>query len=208
MPNVLIVVATPLEAQCLPTLSHSRIVISGIGAVNAALSTQAALLEQKADLVLSVGIAGAYPNSGLVLGHVIVSSALVYAGLGVQQGSRVEALGFPIAPDIFQVLPVWQKAQAYAEVAKLEFGVITTLETVTTSATRAKGIVRQFSARAEAMEGAGVAQAALRFGVPCLELRSISNLVGDRQNWQLQAALTSLAQTLETTWDDLLGLLE
>ncbi len=208
MPNVLIVVATPLEAQRLPVLPDSRIVVSGIGAVNAALSTQAALLEQKADLVLSVGIAGAYPNSGLVLGHVIVSSALVYAGLGVQQGSRVAALGFPIAPDIFQVLPVWQKAQAYAEIAKLEFGVIATLETVTTSATRAKGIVRQFSARAEAMEGAGVAQAALRFGVPCLELRSISNLVGDRQNWQLQAALTSLAQTLETTWDDLLGLLE
>jgi futalosine hydrolase len=208
MPDVLIVVATPLEAQRLPALNHSRIIVSGIGAVNAALSTQAALLEQPADLVLSVGIAGAYPNSGLALTNLIVSSALVYAGLGIQDGSRVTTLGFPIAPDIFQVLPVWNKAFAYAEAAQLEFGVITTLETVTTNKARAEAIEKQFLARAEAMEGAGVAQAALRFAVPCVELRSISNLVGDRQNWQLQAALTTLGQTLETSWDDLLGLLE
>ena len=208
MPEILIVVATPLEAQRLPTLPHSRIIVSGIGAVNAALSTQAALLEQRADLVLSVGIAGAYPNSGLELTNVIVSSALVYAGFGVQNGSRVKALGFPIAPDIFQVLPVWNKALDYARVARLEYGVITTLETVTTNNARAKAIEQQFSARAEAMEGAGVAQAALRFDLPCLELRSISNLVGDRKNWQLQAALGTLAQTLETTWDELLNLLK
>ncbi|MEY4530147.1 MAG: futalosine hydrolase [Deinococcota bacterium] len=208
MPEILIVVATPLEALRLPTLPHSRIIVSGIGAVNAALSTQAALLEQRADLVLSVGIAGAYPNSGLELTNVIVSSALVYAGFGVQNGSRVEALGFPIAPDIFQVLPVWNKALDYARVARLEYGVITTLETVTTNNARAKAIEQQFSARAEAMEGAGVAQAALRFDLPCLELRSISNLVGDRKNWQLQAALGTLAQTLETTWDELLNLLK
>jgi futalosine hydrolase len=208
MPNVLIVVATPLEAQRLPSLRHSRMIISGIGAVNAALSTQAALLEQPADLVLSVGIAGAYLNSGLQLTDCIVSSALVYAGLGVQKGSRVEALGFPIAPDVFQVLPVWNKAQTFAQNTNLEFGMIATLETVTTNQARAKAIEKQFSARAEAMEGAGVAQAALRLAVPCLELRSISNLVGDRQNWQLQAALAALGQTLETNWDELLGLLE
>jgi futalosine hydrolase len=208
MSKVLIVVATPLEAKRLPVLPDSRIIISGIGAVNAALSTQAALLEQPADLVLSVGIAGAYPNSGLQLTNLIVSSAVVYAGFGVQSGSRVEALSFPIAEGIFQILPVWEKAQAFAQAAKLEYGVIATLETVTTKAARAKGIEAQFEARAEAMEGAGVAQAALRFAVPCLELRSISNLVGDRQNWQLEAALRALAQTLETTWDGLLNLLE
>jgi futalosine hydrolase len=206
--KVLIVVATPLEAKRLPFLPQARVVVSGIGAVNAALATQAALLEVKSELVLSVGIAGAYRHSGLALTDVLVSSALVYAGFGVQNGSRVDALSFPIAEGVFQVLPVWNKAEVFAKIAKLEFGVIATLETVTTDAARAEGIELQFAARAEAMEGAGVAQAALRFGVPCLELRSISNVVGDRLNWRLQEALVCLGQTLETTWDQLLGLLD
>ncbi len=205
--NILIVVATPLEAQRLPVLPHSRLIVSGIGAVNAALSTQQALLEQKADLVLSVGIAGAYPKSGLELGDVIVSSRLVYAGLGVQNDSRVEALGFPIAEGIFQTLPVWQHAQAFAKAAQLEYGVMTTLETVTTDLTRASGIERQFEARAEAMEGAGIAQAALRFAVPTLEIRAISNMVGDRQNWQIKTALGQLETKLEQHWNRLLEFL-
>ena len=207
MPQVLIVVATALEAKRLPKLPSSRVVVSGIGAVNAALTTYASLLEQPADLVLSVGIAGAYPDSGLALTDCLVSSRMVYAGLGVQNGAWVEALTFAIAPDIFQVLPVWQGAQAFAQAAGLPCGTIATLETVTTDMTRAKGIVSQFEARAEAMEGAGVAQAALRLAVPALELRSISNFVTDRQNWQLQAALERLGATLEGNWDRLLGLL-
>ncbi len=207
MPQVLIVVATPLEAKRLPELPNSRVVVSGIGAVNAALTTYAALLEQPADLVLSVGIAGAYPNSGLALTDCIVSSQMVYAGLGVQNGSRVDALTFPIAPDIFQILPAWQGAQALSSAAGLPCGTIATLETVTTDMARAEAIEKQFEARAEAMEGAGVAQAGLRLAVPALELRSISNMVTDRQNWQLQAALERLGTTLEGNWDTLLDLL-
>ena len=205
--NVLIVVATSLEAQRLPVLPNSRVVVSGIGAVNAALSTQTALLEQKADLVLSVGIAGAYLGSGLNLGDVIVSSELVYAGLGVQDGARVKALNFPIADGIFQTLPAWQHAQTYAKAAGLEYGAIATLETVTTDITRATGIEQQFGARAEAMEGAGIAQAALHFAVPTLEIRAISNMVGDRENWQIKIALEQLGHKLEQGWDELLGLL-
>ncbi len=207
MPQVLIVVATPLEAKCLPALPNSRVVVSGIGAVNAALSTQAALLEHPADLVLSVGIAGAYPNSGLALTDCLVSSQMVYAGFGVQNGLQVKALTFPIAPNIFQVLPVWQEAKAFAEAAGLPYGTIATLETVTTDMARAEAIEQQFQAQAEAMEGAGVAQAALRLAVPAFELRGISNMVGDRKNWQLQAALENLGTTLESNWEHLLGLL-
>jgi futalosine hydrolase len=192
--NLLIVVASQLEADQLPKLPNTRMVVSGVGAVSAALATQAALLEQRADLVLSVGIAGAYPNSGLQIGDVLVSSSVVYAGLGVQNGVRVEALAFAGAE---QVLPVWENAQALAQAAKLEYGRIATLETVTTDLGKAEAIEAQFGAKAEAMEGAGVAQAALRHGVPMLELRAISNAVGDRQNWQIKTALGNLKTGLE-----------
>jgi futalosine hydrolase len=192
--QILIVVASQLEADRLPNLPNSRLVVSGLGAVGAALATQAALLEQKADVVLSVGIAGAYPNSDLQSGDVLVSSRVVFAGLGIQHGTRVEALHFAGAE---QVLPVWEKAADIANAAKLKLGVIATLETVTTDMARAEAIEAQFGAKAEAMEGAGVAQAALRCGVPMLEVRAISNKVGDRQNWQIQLALEQLSKALE-----------
>jgi futalosine hydrolase len=202
--NILIIVASQLEADRLPRLPHSRTVVSGVGAVSAALATQAALLEQPTDLVLSVGIAGAYPNSGLQLGDVLVSSSVVFAGLGVQNGSRVDALGFAGAE---QVLPVWDKASQFAQAARLPLGVIATLETVTTDLARAEAIESQFRAVAEAMEGAGVAQAALRHGVPMLEVRAVSNMVGDRQNWQIKTALENLDAALEGGWAMLQGLL-
>ncbi|MFN3265989.1 MAG: futalosine hydrolase [Deinococcales bacterium] len=191
--QLLIIVASQLEADSLPTLPNSSIVVSGVGAVSAALATQAVLLESRPELVLSVGIAGAYPNAGLDLADVLVSSSVVYAGLGVQQGLRVEALNLAGAE---QVLPVWDKAVAFAQNNNLEHGVIATLETVTTDLAKAAAIEAQFGARAEAMEGAGVAQAALRFGVPMLEIRAISNMVGDRKNWQLQKALAALGGSL------------
>jgi futalosine hydrolase len=144
-------------------------------------------------LVLSVGIAGAYPNSGLNIGDVLVSSSVVNAGLGVQNRSRVEALNFAGAE---QVLPVWDKAAEFAKAAGLGYGVIATLETVTIDLARAEAIESQFGAKAEAMEGAGVAQAALRHGAPMLELRAISNKVGDRQNWQIKTALSQLGKAL------------
>jgi futalosine hydrolase len=195
--KILVVVASQLEADRLPALPDSRLVVSGVGAVSAALATQAALLETPTDLVLSVGIAGAYPNSGLDLGDVLVSSGVVYAGLGVQNGLRVDALGFTGAE---QVLPVWDRAGEFAQAAKLPLGIIATLETVTTDLARAEAIESQFRAVAEAMEGAGVAQAALRHGLPMLEVRAVSNMVGDRQNWQIKTALERLGVALEGGW--------
>jgi futalosine hydrolase len=49
---------------------------------------------------------------------------------------------------------------------------------------------------AEAMEGAAVVHAALRAGVPGLEVRAISNTTGDRptQRWDMPAAFAALGR--------------
>ncbi len=203
--NILIVVATALEAQRLPALPHARIAISGIGAVNAALETQARLLEAKPDLVLSVGIAGAYPNSGLKEADVIISSGVVYAGLGAQAGSSIEVLNFPVVSNFSSQLPVWDGALPFSKKANLETGSIATLETVTTDLSRAHGIETQFGARAEAMEGAGVIHAALRHDLPAFEIRAISNVVGPRDptSWKIKEAMAALSMALEQNWNAL-----
>jgi futalosine hydrolase len=207
MKDILTIVATELEAQKLPKLEGMRVRVSGIGAVNAALETQMGILEHRPDLVLSVGIAGAYPNGGATIGDVAVSSAMIYAGLGATDGTRflnLEELGFELLANTFNTIPASPQARVFAQITSAKLGAILTLETVTGSAARASELEQLFpNAIAEGMEGAGVAHAALKHGIPSLEIRGISNFVGarDRSNWQIGAALGALNKALEVGWN-------
>jgi futalosine hydrolase len=208
---ILIVVATQPEAERLPPLSQARVVVSGIGAVNAALATQAAIFAAKPRLALSVGIAGAYPWGGAEIGEVVVSSAIVYAGLGAEDGEvflDLQRLGFPLTGGpLYNALPAASSGRAFSEVTGARFGEILTLETVTGSPRSLERIGRHYpDAVAEAMEGAGVAHAAAQHGVPALEIRGISNTVEAHRNrdaWRIGAALTALHRALERGWSAL-----
>jgi futalosine hydrolase len=77
----------------------------------------------------------------------------------------------------------------------VQAGNILTLSTVTgTAETTSKLQQREPGALAEAMEGYGVAMAAKEFGLPVLEIRSISNPIGprDRSAWRIKDALFTL----------------
>ncbi len=206
MNDILVIVATELEAQKLPKLPGMRLRVSGIGAVNAALETQLGILEQCPDLVLSVGIGGAYPNGGAKIGDVVVSSEMIYAALGAMDGTtflNLKELGFELVGNIFNTIPAALQAQVFAQITKAQLGAILTLETVTGSDARALELERLFpNAIGEGMEGAGVAHAALKHGIPSFEIRGISNFVGarDRSSWRIGAALGALHQSLEIGW--------
>ena len=169
--------------------------VSGIGAVNAALSAHEAVTRHAPDLLVSVGIAGAYPGSGLAPGDLVVASELVYANLGARDGDAfldLETLGFPLLLGRFNRLPAWEGARELASSLSAAFGPVLTVETVTGKRSDALDLERRHpGALAEAMEGAGVAHAGLRLGVPTLELRGISNMVGprDRNSWKIGEAV-------------------
>jgi futalosine hydrolase len=206
MKDILVIVATELEAQKLPKLPGMRTRISGIGMVNAALETQLGILEQRPDLVLSVGIGGAYPKGGAKIGDVVVASEMIYAGLGAMDGNQflnLEQLGFELLPKTFNIIEAVLQARKFALLTNAKFGAILTLETVTGSDARALELEQLFpNALAEGMEGAGIAHAALKNGIPSLEIRGISNFVGarDRSSWRIGAALEALYKSLEVGW--------
>ena len=213
MSDILIVVATALEAARLPQLLNARVVVSGIGAVGAALATQRAILESAPRLILSAGIGGAYPWGAADVGDVVVSSELIYAGLGAEDGERLlglEELGFALleTPEcVYNVLPAAPQARGFAHSTGAHLGAILTLETVTGSPRSLERLrIAYPDALCEAMEGAGIAHAAALHGIPALEIRGISNLVldrRDRDSWHIGAALAALHTALETGWDAL-----
>jgi len=173
----------------------------GVGPAAAAAGTAALLAHHDYDVVICAGIAGGL--NGTEVGQVVVADQIVFAGLGAEtpDGFRpLSALGFGD-----ERYPV--DAELARQLARRTEGVLGTVLTVTTVTgtedTLATLRRRHPDARAEAMEGAGVAAAAARFGVPYAELRSISNVVGprDRISWQIDAALSTLGRAVAAIGD-------
>ncbi|GAA5512728.1 futalosine hydrolase [Deinococcus carri] len=202
--NVLIVVATAGEAARLADLP-ARVVVSGVGPVAAALATARALAAGPCDLAVSAGIGGAYPGSGLEPGSLAVSSVIVQADLGAQDGGQfldLAALGLSVLPDAPHggSFPAWEGASDLAARVGAACGPTLTLSTVTGTAEHALALAQRYpGALTEGMEGAGVAHAALLAGVPALEVRGVSNPVGprDRAAWRIPETLSATRRGLE-----------
>jgi len=149
-------------------------------------------------LVVSAGIAGGFAPAA-PLGSVVVAAAIVAADLGVRttEGfTPVEELGFGTS----EHKPPAALAEAVAAALGAAYGPVLTVSTVTGTAARAAELsARHPGAVAEAMEGFGVAEAAVAAGVPVLEIRTVSNPVGprDRAAWRIGPALAALTTAFE-----------
>ena len=212
----MLVVAAPAEARAVlsglggdPALAERAwephrvgerfsVVVSGIGKANAAGAAAHALPRgAEAGAVLSVGVAGALPGSGLRLGDVVAATASVFADEGIEtpQGFRdCAAMGFPLGTFPGSAVPLdGRLAEALALTADA-LGPVATVSTCSGTAALAEQVRRRTGAIAEAMEGAAVALVAARVGLPAGELRVISNTTGDRptQVWDLRRALVVL----------------
>ena len=180
---ILVVAATAFEAS----LAEGHPVESltcGIGPVEAALATAAALADRRVDAVVQIGIAGAQslPNGSLAIG-----SEAVYCDIHDPEARipRVER----IAPDP-DLLAVARRALPDAHVVPIG-----------TTAHVGGGV----GCEVEAMEGFAVLRAAALAGVPAIELRSISNAVAerDRSAWSIEDALGVLGDGLRALLGEL-----
>ncbi|MBX3373267.1 MAG: futalosine hydrolase [Phycisphaeraceae bacterium] len=194
---VLIVTAVEAEARAIGLLSGARVIAGGIGRTNAACATCEALLgPDRFRAVLSAGVAGALPGSGLAVTDPLVASACIYAeeGLVTRDGFvTLEAIGLSLGDFPGNAVPV-DEALLDALGRLFPIGPIATVATCSGTDEAAAAVQARTGALAEAMEGAAVVHAARRLGVPAIELRVMSNLTGDRahQQWNLPGALDRL----------------
>lgn len=173
------------------------VIVGGVGIAAAAVSTSNALASNKYDIVVNAGICGGF--AGTELGTIVVANEIIAADLGAQTPEgfiSLDELGFGTARVTVdhryatQVLEAMQKAGL-----PVTTGPILSVSTVTGTAESTLEMTKRVpGATAEAMEGYGVAMAALEYGVPILEIRAVSNVVGprDRDSWRIKEALTSL----------------
>lgn len=204
MSNLGILVVTSVSAERDAVLrglggdERFEVLVGGVGPVAAAASTARALAKSGYELVICAGIAGGF--AGLAeMGSIVVASEIIAADLGAQTPDgfcSLDELGFGSARiEVDSTSATRLIAALYAAGIKAVAGPILTLSTVTgTAQTAAELAVRVPGAAAEAMEGFGVATAAKACGVPVLEIRSVSNMVGprDRAAWRIKEALEAL----------------
>jgi futalosine hydrolase len=176
---ILVVAATARELEF---VVGAETLVCGIGPVESALATATAL--DRAGLgqagpraLLHIGIAGAQTLEppALVLGSESVYADVLDANSTFPRIDRVE-------PDA-ALLAAARRVLPSANV----------LPIATTGRVGGGSVCG-----VEAMEGFGVLRAAARAGVPALELRAVSNAVGeqDRKLWRIDAALSALADSV------------
>jgi futalosine hydrolase len=172
MRELLIVAATVRE------LCGEDGLVCGVGPVEAAAATAASLAETPTRAVLHVGIAGA---RGVAAGSLVIATEEEYG-------------------DLAAMIPVVDRVRADPGLLVAAASALhgAQLLPIHTSAGVGAHSVGAPLPQVEAMEGFGVLRAAQLAGVPAVEVRAISNEIGeeDRTRWHIDEALASLADAL------------
>ena len=214
--RILIVTAVEKEAEAInrslaASMNDANVsvggCVGGVGRVNGAAATTEALVraaidQQRYQLVLNAGVAGALPEDHnqypLSLGEVIVATECVYVEEGLITPDGFEdmaGLDFPLGDFPGNRVPTDSNLLKLVG-DKYTTGSIATVATCSGTDDAARMVAQRTSAIAEAMEGAAVVHAARRLGIAGGEIRAISNTTGDRdqQQWDLAGALQALGQ--------------
>jgi futalosine hydrolase len=174
MPAVLIVAATWAELCGRDGLE------CGVGPVEAAAATARALASSDGvAALLHIGLAG---GTGIAPGLVVVGSESRYEDLAAE---------WPVVDRV-------EPAARLVEAACTALPGAPLLPIVTSAAVGRASSTVSHAKLVEAMEGFGVLRAAALAGVPAVEVRAISNELGeeDRGRWNVAGALESLAAAL------------
>ncbi|MEN9391271.1 MAG: hypothetical protein RL017_569, partial [Pseudomonadota bacterium] len=159
------------------------LVLSGIGKVNAALVTQFMVDRILPEYVFNIGVAGCLVDN-LKFGDIVIASSLV------QHDVNVAAFDLPLGQiprmDVFDFKPneylLSIAAKIKQQIPNINIGRIVSGDQFIDDRATAEFLRTQFSALACEMEGAAIAHVCYFNDIPCLVIRSLSDLSGLENN--------------------------
>ncbi|MBX7221636.1 MAG: futalosine hydrolase [Blastocatellia bacterium] len=178
--------------------------LTGVGMVRTTAALATVLGAEPFAAVLQFGVGGAYPNSGLKIGDVVLADSECdpQSGIVTPAGFRdLRGLGFGLTEDFPNRISLenpWSAEVAARLPQVLRAGVATVASCSGTDEV-ALEMERRSGAKVEAMEGFPAAWIAQCQHIPFAELRVVSNTTGDRarQEWNLPLACQVLAGTVQ-----------
>ena len=209
--DILLVSATKFEVQ--PTLQllekegfklngHTiDILITGVGMVSTTYNLTINLTGKKYGLILQAGIGGTF-NQHLFLGETVLIKQDAFGDIGMEEKENFTTVfdaGFA-GKDDFPFTDGWLvNNSTLLNNSFLKKVSSVTVNKVSDSLLQRQQCIQQFSPQVESMEGAAFHYVCLQQKTNFIQLRSISNAVGerDKSKWWIKDALVNLNIELE-----------
>ena len=185
------------ESQRLKVQFHQ----SGVGILAAAISITRMVYEEKPDLIIQAGIAGTF-NKKMNLGKVVAVNNEMLGDTGVEEEGKWKDL-FDLKLEKSSYHPFEkrklpnQHLKEYNLLGLPEVSSITVNE-ITSNKERIDQLIKKYEPVIESMEGAALHYVCREMNIPFIQIRSISNYVGERDKtkWKMKEAIENLNQTL------------
>ncbi|MCX6293028.1 MAG: futalosine hydrolase, partial [Sphingobacteriales bacterium] len=190
--NILIIAATEMEV--IPLMSayfEADYFITGVGSPATVYHLLKKIASKKYDVVLQVGVAGSFDES-LKLGEVVLVNADCFADLGAIENKNFYSL-FDLKLNNENDFPLeigWLINQ-HPFNTSLRFVKGISVNCLTDEAEKITLFKEKYQADIESMEGAALHFVCLQERIPFLQIRGISNFVGerDKSKWDLKSAV-------------------
>ncbi|MPM18534.1 Futalosine hydrolase [bioreactor metagenome] len=208
--HILITAATAMELNFLLTLSSQKkglpvistkntdytLIVSGIGSALTAFSLSKVLQQKKFDQAYQLGIAGSFKDD-LLVGSIVKITSDRFADLCLSDnGKPIHEAGF----NDFKTYP-FSKGELIPDLKKFrnidlpEVSAIT-VNTVTATLDKRNFWFQMYKPGIETMEGAAFYYSCMKENVPCIQIRVVSNFVGqgNTKNWNIPLAVQNLTE--------------
>jgi adenosylhomocysteine nucleosidase/futalosine hydrolase len=176
-----IVVITPTESESVFLLERGiRVFHCGVGMAECAAATAKLICEEKPQMVILAGIAGTY-SEDIMIGETVIVESETVADLGRYSGGEFTEL--------------FQKTY-HSTLSPVD----TDYKVVRSNTVNTAGcvLINRSEAEIENMEGAAFFAVCERYGIPAMEIRTVSNSVGEViGTGNMEIATMRLAQELE-----------
>ncbi len=205
--SILVVAATPLEIEPFLTAHRTQeypntdVLVSGIGLVATTFALTSQVRLKRPQLIIQAGIAGCFNNT-IPTGTVLAIQKDRLADQGVEENRQFK--------DMFDLGLVKRSAPPFQNgwlVNPLPLRKITGLRsvkaisvnTITTSQKMTSYYTTAFQPVTESMEGAALHYVCLREQIPFIQLRAVSNYIGERnkKKWNFIDSIKNLNKTLQ-----------
>ena len=178
-----------------------EILITGVGLMAATYTITEKILRQSPDSIVQAGIAGSF-SSELEPGTVVMVNDDTIGDCGVvEQGVFKDVFDLQLSDG--SAFPFIEKKLGNPHCSNwikygLRFVSGVTVNKISTDPEIIHQLKLQYSADIETMEGAALHYVCLRQKIPFIQIRSISNYVGERnkEHWKLGSSIDTLNDTL------------
>lgn len=183
------------------TKHHIDVLISGVGQVNTTYNLTATLINKKPDLVIQAGIAGTFTKA-LQQGQTVLIKEDAFGDLGMEEKQRFTTVfdaGFANKNEApFSDGWLINNTTTLFESIPLHAVKGITVNKISDSLLQRQQLTEYFDPAIESMEGAALHYVCLQQKIPFLQIRTISNEVGERDKtkWVMKDAITNLNNEL------------